>query len=221
MGTPLGVVHKSLSTLLYEQLREEIIDGRLPPGTKLVEQALAERFVVSRVPLREALPLLESEGFVTSIPRRGTFVVQLTRRDVEELYDAREGLESTAARLAARRVKRDGQGVVARLARVLEEAKASTSDSELAILSTEFHREVVIASDNQLMVRLMKPIIGRAMWLTRLTLAQDSALATESHSRLLEMIKMGDEDGAYELAQQHIASGRANSLAIVESLFTD
>jgi DNA-binding GntR family transcriptional regulator len=61
--------------------------GELAPGLKLVEQALADRLQVSRVPVREAMPMLEAEGFVTTIPRRGTFVARLTVADVHDLFD--------------------------------------------------------------------------------------------------------------------------------------
>ena len=96
----IGAADRPLSMQIYESLREAIIEGRIAPGTRLREQALADEFDVSRVPLREAIPQLEAEGFVRTLPRRGTVVTHLTMRDIHDLFDIRESLEALAARLA-------------------------------------------------------------------------------------------------------------------------
>src|ERR1700692_5114239 len=86
----------------YEQLRDEIGQWELPPGTLLNEVPLAERLSVSRTPLREAVQRLARDGLVTTIPGRGALVAQLALQDVVHLFQMREALEPYAARLCAR-----------------------------------------------------------------------------------------------------------------------
>ena len=86
----------------YEQLRDEIVQWELPPGTHLNEVPLAERLSVSRTPLREAVQRLARDGLVTTIPGRGALVAQLALQDVVHLFQMREALEPYAARLCAR-----------------------------------------------------------------------------------------------------------------------
>lgn len=85
-------------------LREAILDGRLRPGQRLLQDRLAEMLGVSRTPIREALQRLEREGLVRSVGRQGMVVAQLAAQDIEEIYDVREVLEGLAARLAASRI---------------------------------------------------------------------------------------------------------------------
>ncbi|GMA29517.1 GntR family transcriptional regulator [Arenivirga flava] len=93
-SSPLRIAHA---------LREQIITGELAMGSKLNEREIAERLEVSRIPVREALPILESEGFITSQPRRGAVVHVLTVRDAAEVFDLRRQLEPMASGFAARR----------------------------------------------------------------------------------------------------------------------
>lgn len=88
----------SLSRQIYSTLREGIVIGRFPQGTRLAEQRLASELDVSRVPLREAIPMLEVDGFVTTLPRRGAVVSTWTLKAAHDLFDTRLCLEVGAAR---------------------------------------------------------------------------------------------------------------------------
>jgi DNA-binding GntR family transcriptional regulator len=79
-------------------------EGEFPPGTPLVEQSLAERFGVSRIPIREALRKLEGDGLVAYYPRRGHFVASVSAADIDEIFYLRENLELAAVRLAYQRI---------------------------------------------------------------------------------------------------------------------
>jgi DNA-binding GntR family transcriptional regulator len=92
-GVPIGLAHTPLRDQTRDVIRQRIINGRLSPGTRIVERELGAELQVSRVPVREALRMLESEGFLEVVPRRGVVVKTLTRRDVEELFDVRVSLE--------------------------------------------------------------------------------------------------------------------------------
>ena len=81
---PLGLADQSLSVKIYEELRERIIEGTLAAGERIRERELAAEFNVSRIPIREAMPRLEAEGFIKTLPRRGAVVTEMTLNDVEE-----------------------------------------------------------------------------------------------------------------------------------------
>jgi DNA-binding GntR family transcriptional regulator len=219
---PIGTTNRSLSAQIYEQLRHAIIEGKIPQGTKLREQWIADQFKVSRVPLREAIPLLEAEGFVYTVPRIGTFVARLTLRDVHDLFDVRETLETLAARLAAERINGpEAKDTVAALKDNLQRAKLAVregNDTDIAATSAEFHRLVVELSDNALLRTMMRPISGRVQWLFRLTAARDPKVACRAHEQLLRAILRGEVDRAGELAFEHIASGRKPSLVLLADM---
>lgn len=214
----VGTTDRSLSSQIYENLREAIIEGHIAPGTKLREQALADRLSVSRVPLREAIPQLEAEGLVHTLPRRGTVVTQLTMRDVQDLFDIRESLEVLAARLAAAAVSTAEEGLLAQIDDCLRRARRAVSDKsdrDIAATSAEFHAFVVDLSGNALLRTMMRPISGRVRWLFRLTASRDPRVACRAHQGLFKAIRSGDVDLAGKLAYEHIASGRQPSLDIL------
>src|ERR1700712_5674646 len=95
---------ESLSRQIYAVLREGIIRGRYPQGSRLAEQRLAREFQVSRVPMREAVPRLATDGFVHTVPRRGAVVSQWSIKAANDLFDLRLCIEVGAARYAARQV---------------------------------------------------------------------------------------------------------------------
>src|SRR5580704_10440307 len=101
--TPVAVGKGSMKDAIVSQLREDIASGTIALGEKLSEARLAQRFGVSRMPVREALKELEAAGFVAIEHRRGTFVRRLSRPEILDLYEVREAVECMAARLCANR----------------------------------------------------------------------------------------------------------------------
>ena len=99
-STGTNITHDELVT----QIRAMIVDGALPPGSKVPERELCERFKISRTPLREVLKVLAAEGHVTLSPNKGARVMLLTTRDVDELYDVLGALEALAGELAVARI---------------------------------------------------------------------------------------------------------------------
>ncbi|ROO87000.1 GntR family transcriptional regulator [Actinocorallia herbida] len=207
---------QSLSERVYAWLREQILNGRFAPGQRLIERELAELMQVSRVPLREALPLLENDGFVKLLPRRGAVVTQPTLRDIDELFDVRESLEVLAARLAARRAAADpGAPDVLALADCIQRARRALADGDdatAAAANVAFHRQIVKASGHLLLHDLMQPLDGRMEWLFRMTGDRDLTLQCAEHEQLYEALRTGNVDLAGSLAFVHVASGRAPSL---------
>ena len=95
--------YKPLRELVFESLREAIIQGKLGPGERLMEIQLAEEMGVSRTPVREAIRKLELEGLVVMIPRKGAYVAGLSLKDIADVFEIRRALEGLAAELASER----------------------------------------------------------------------------------------------------------------------
>lgn len=204
----------SLRDHAYEELRRRIVNTELAPGQRLVERDLAADLRVSRIPLREALRLLEADGLVLLIPGKGALVAPFTPADVRDLFDVRESLEALAARLTAER--RDETGL-ARLKDRLAAARAATAagdENGVAAANAGFHADLVELSANPLLSSLMRPLAARTHWLFRLTAQRDAAQQCAEHERLYAAIEAGAADEAAALAHAHVASGRGQSLTL-------
>ena len=207
---PLGAVRERV----LGSLRQEIIAGRLLPGDRLVERELAERFGVSRVPVREAIRALVVEGFVLFETPRRTVVRRLTRADVAELFELREALEVYATGLAARRATRAD---LAELEALLDRAADATeADDAEAItdINTRFHDRILAMAGNSLLISVMEPVDGRLRWLTRQNEEWSQLLA--EHRELYAAIVSGDGERARAHALAHV---RTNYLSTVRHLF--
>ncbi|BBH70214.1 GntR family transcriptional regulator [Actinoplanes sp. OR16] len=211
----IGTVDRSLSTQVYHLLRERIISGDLQPGQRLIEREICEQLEVSRIPLREALPQLEADGFIRTLPRRGAMVTRLTLHDIEELFDVRESLEVLAAKLAA--THRDPAGLESLRARITQARTAldNHADQEAAAANVAFHDDVLTLSRNSLLRNLMQPLNGRMQWLFRMTADRDIRVQCAEHEGLYAAIRDGHAELAGALAYAHVASGRAPSLALL------
>jgi DNA-binding GntR family transcriptional regulator len=223
VSTPpaIGAADRSLVVQTFEHLRAAIINGDIPPGTKLVEQRLADQLKVSRVPLRGAIPLLESEGLVRTVPRRGTFVATLTVADVHDLFDVRETLETLAARRAAERVDDVDVLLIGAAKEALAHNRAAVKAGEataIAATSAEFHRVIVEMSGNQLLPAAMRPINSRVEWLFRITVGMDQGVACDEHGALLRAILKGEAELAGTIARDHIARSRKPSVEILSTV---
>ncbi|MEW1644227.1 GntR family transcriptional regulator [Streptomyces sp. NPDC091219] len=203
---------RSLVTKVYEYLRDGIIEGELPPGTRLLERELSERLQVSRIPVREALPQLEAEGLITTLPRRGSVVTQLTLRDIDELFSIRTSLEVLAARLASRQAHADASALLSPAFARAELATAQGRMTEIATANAAFHEAIVNLSGSRLLISMMAPISARVRWLFRLTSDRDPGVLCTEHRELHEAICAGDTELAASLAFVHVERGRRPSL---------
>jgi DNA-binding GntR family transcriptional regulator len=222
------VYHPSVESMLYEDqpatadfeseservarmLREEIIDGRRTPGSRLVERDLAAEMGVSRIPVRDALRELVAEGLVTPRPRTWAVVRTFTQTDVEELIEVRSALEVLAFRRAAV-VGTAEQLAALRRCLATEQRAAAAGDVDAARhAGIDFHEAVVAMAGNALLGELFGVTRSRMRWL----LAQHSDLApmAEEHAGLYQALADHDPDRAAALAQDHLVTSRSAALA--------
>ncbi len=204
MFTP--VAEKSLSGYVATNIREAIEAGSLKPGDRLVEADIAAQMGISRAPVREAIQLLEQEGFVTSTPRRGTFVVQLERQDIEEIYSLRSALEGLAIKLAMPRITSVEIDELEALVADMCQAADARDMSRLVETDLEFHRRIVVQAGHS---RLLQDWLRMSTQL-RLFLAIKDQLyenprdVAESHGPVLDALRAHDVETAQRKLTDHI-----------------
>ncbi len=155
--------HQTLREQIVSSLRESIIKGELSPGQKLTEPELADRLGISRTPIREAFRQLESEGFLTVIPRRGAVVSKITRKEIDEFYELKSLLEGYAARIAAEKINEKG---IEKLRKINEQLikLAEEGDIEAFFLKNEeFHRTFISYCGNEKLLEFREHVVQRFM----------------------------------------------------------
>ena len=208
---------RSLSRLVYDTVRERIILGQYEQGSRLPEQRIGEELDVSRVPLREAVPHLERDGFVRTTPRRGAVVASWSEKAIDDLFDVRLCLEVGAARHAARQVSLGAP--LDRLHAALDEAHHVVEERApyaIAQASTAFHEAVVETAANELMLKMMRTVSGRMTWLFYLTSGLPAEDAYDDHVALRDAIASGNERVAEAVAYAHIERDRLPSFAAMQ-----
>lgn len=198
----------------YRMILDAIDRGDYAPGARLVETELAERFGVSRTPIREALGRLETQGVVAHDGRRGMVVASLDHDQLGELYEVRAVVEGLAARLAARHAAPEE---IQLLRRLVEEGRAVAGDPvALRENNTRFHRQIHLASRNRYLNAMLGGVRRSMALLTRASLAdpgRGAATVTE-HDAIVRAIEARDEEAADAAARRHISNAYATRLRI-------
>lgn len=199
----------SLGERVAHELRVQVISGRLRPGTHLVEGQLAERFDVSRGPVRDALRRLEAEGLVAS-QRRGVYVTGLDAEDVEELYTLRESLESLALTLAMDKARdadwARSQACVERMRQAADRADARL----FAEADLDFHSRFYELSGHRRLIAVWEQYRPTFAVVLDITNAQDVDLHSpaENHAALLGAARRGDREAALAALRAHLGDAR-------------
>jgi DNA-binding GntR family transcriptional regulator len=208
-----------LGDTVYERIREEVLSGDLPAGTRLSVPAIAARLDVSRSPVRDAVLRLTQEGLAREEPRRGAVVARITAADLVTLYEVREVLEGLAARLA---VENAGRRLVDNLAEVTRRHETAVQASDLAghfEADTTFHRIIREAGGNTEVCHMLDRIGGKvrlAMRTTSVTAGPRQAL--RDHKAILAAIRKGDPAHAESVARAHISRLRTALAAAAEGM---
>lgn len=213
-GMSIGGTHRPLRDVACDAIREQILSGRHRPGSRLVEDRLAEELGVSRNPVREALRVLQAEGYVEMIPRRGAVVSTLSDDEVSEIFEVRTALEALAARLAARKAADGETTELERLIAAAHKALGKRDVSAMSRLNSRFHEEVLNLAKNGYLRDVMLPLRGRMQWIfSRTAAGERGAHSLAEHEQLAWAIRDKDEDLAARLAEAHIAAARESFLA--------
>src|SRR5579875_2157549 len=197
-------------TDLLSRMRELVLSGAYEPGVALSEVRLAEHFDVSRTPIREALKQLQGEGLVEIRPKVGTFVRQVSRRALVELFELQAVLEGMAARLLAQRGPTDELRILEANVASSEEAVVRRDADTYAGLVKEFHETLVRGADNQKLSQHYRMLMNQLAYhrFVRSTVEHPGRLrqSVAEHQAVLELIEQKDGVGAEIAMRRHVGS---------------
>ncbi len=207
--------HQSLAEKTYRKVKALLLNGRYGPGERLLHEQLSRDLGVSLTPLREAVRRLESEGFLVSLPRQGTFVRKLTKAEAAEVYDIREMLEALAARLASARAS--PEQIAGMRATLTEYSEAMGRKDIPACIRSDFrfHQQMVEAGGSR---RLMDMIGSFHLQLSSIIetgpdYLRQAAEYLKEHLGILEAVERHDVEQAEVLVRRHIRTGKTLLLA--------
>jgi DNA-binding GntR family transcriptional regulator len=208
MPKPIGK-HPTLREKILENIRDAIISGSLTAGSKVSEPELAERFGISRTPIREAFRQLESEGYLTVIPRRGAVVSEFNLKEVEDFYAIKSILEGFAARRACERLSDKDLERLQSINNLLSVLADSHDIKGFFKLHDEFHAIFINASDNEKLKEMIYSLITRFQRLRHMSLSLPGRMEISvlEHDKILDAFRNKDADAAAHLVQKNAEYG--------------
>lgn len=213
----LFIVQQSLSLKqqAYAGIKNAIVLHEVLPGSALFERDLSENLKISRTPVREAILLLEMEGWVKSIPRKGTFVSEITTGDVEEVIQIRKALEVLVIELLIPKItERD----IEQLNEIYVKQLGLVKDSgQFISVDKDFHIYLAELSGNNRLVNLISTISDQIRWfgVSALNLPNRKEQTLKEHAWIIECLKNKETEKAKEAVLEHIEHTR---LAVLSSV---
>jgi DNA-binding GntR family transcriptional regulator len=215
-GQPFGV--RSLAMALRTEIEKMILQGGMPMGERLNENYFAEKFQVSRGPVREAFRALVEAGLVEFIPNRGVFVRQVSLEQAVGAYEVRAALFSMAGRLAATRRRKEEIVRFRGLVHDMDEAIDRRESDLYYRLNLELHAAVMEAARNERLASTYQGLIKelhlfRAKNLGLLEQVDNARTSNVEHEAMVEAIASGDEMRSYEAHYAHVINARERLIA--------
>jgi DNA-binding GntR family transcriptional regulator len=197
-----------LRDLAYEALKTAIADTNIYDPyqeLRLDERQLGMAFGISRTPVHEALALLEREGFVHTLPRRGIYITRKSKREIIESIQVWAALESMAARLATLRASDADIATLRHLFDDFQDASPAEHLREYSDANIEFHGAIIALGGSQTIVHATRNLLSHVRAIRRLTIAQNDRAAQSivDHLEIVEALERRDTEGAEYLTRQH------------------
>jgi DNA-binding GntR family transcriptional regulator len=200
-SAPAAPIRTVLREQVKELLLERIISGELEPGQRLVETHIAQEFGVSQAPVREALRDLELLRFVDSAPFRGSWVRQISREEITQIYPVRAALEEIAARAAAERL----DGNVEELEREVEGMRAAADLHEQVAHDARFHELIIEASGNVPLMAAWRSLqVAAVTAITALATGMDREEVARRHKPIIDALRSRDAESAGRAIRAHL-----------------
>ena len=198
--------YKPLREVVSETLRQAIKDGVLKPGERLMEIQLADELGVSRTPIREAIRKLELEGFVVMVPRRGTYVADISLKDIAQVFEIRSALEELAAGLAAERITPDELEYLERILVEINEYIDNDEFDKIVDADVRFHDVLYHASRNQRLVDILNNLREQMYRYSIEYLKKKECYPQllNEHQTIIDAIAGHDKELATKFTSQHI-----------------
>ncbi len=221
--TPANGTSVTRTEQIVQEIEEEIISGSRPPGSRLNEREIADRFKVSRTPVREAVRHLASSGLAEMRPRRGAFVTRIPIARLIQMFETMTELEGVCARLAARRMKPAEKKHLERVHKSYEKYTDGKDIARYYQESLEFHRIIFQGTQNQVLCEMATRLYNQLTAYRKQQLSSPRRVlqSYEEHSRVLEAIFASDEALAEELMRSHTHIVGDNVMDLIGSLELD
>ncbi|MEO0612500.1 MAG: GntR family transcriptional regulator [Pseudomonadota bacterium] len=208
------------SDRIVKEIEAEIISGRRAPGSHLNEQEIADRFSVSRTPVREAMRHLSSAGLVDVMPRRGAFVARIPVTRLIQMFETMTELEGVCARLAARRMRADEKRALERIHKAYKKYATNENVDRYYDESLEFHRLILQGAHNNVLSEMATRLFNQLTGYRRrqLSNAQRTQTSFSEHDAVLQAILDGDEAEAERLMRSHTGMVGDNVMDLIGEL---
>jgi DNA-binding GntR family transcriptional regulator len=206
--------YKPLREVVSETLRQAIKDGILKPGERLMEIQLADELGVSRTPIREAIRRLELEGFVVMVPRRGTYVADISLKDIAQVFEIRGALEELAAGLAAERITDEELETLERMMVEINEYIEQGAFDKIVDTDVRFHDVLYHASRNTRLVDILNNLREQMLRFRSISMHYPGRLAAtwEEHRQMVESIANHNSTMARRVAKKHMENSEKTLL---------
>lgn len=212
---------QSLAEQIASRLSERIVSGSYAPGQRIMEQAVAAEFAVSRGPVREALRLLEKEGLVIILARRGAQVTNPTIEEVNEIFDIRAMLNGLRDRMIAESPAREGliPQLEQEIAQLLKVAELPGLGDDYVEIVTRLNRLLTHTAGNHRLQAILGSLAVQTVRYTRLGLStpQRRRQSVQHWQQLLQAIRDGDGDAAERIARRRVLDSRDAAVELLRS----
>lgn len=198
--------HRPLREIVYEELKMQILTGKITPGTRMMEVELAESMGVSRTPVREAIKKLEQEGLVVIEPRKGAYASQISVKDMVDILEVRQDMEGLAAYMASYRMTPKQMKELETIAIAYNKAVEACNMADMIKFDTEFHNLIVKSCNNSIltmMINQLQELLLRFRYVYYDNIQRAEKMPSE-HTMIMEAIKDGRSDAARAAAEMHI-----------------
>ena len=215
-------VSMTLVDQITKALREDILTGRLKGGDQLLEDRLKDEFSVSRTPLREAFRVLEKEGLIEILPRKGSFVRGISRQDIEENFPVRAILEGLAARLAYPNFARQDIEEIEEVFEYMKKAVKNEDFRDYSMYHVDFHEIFINASKNETLITLLRNLRMHTLWhrYTYQYYKEDFKNSLMIHHKIIDLFKKKEvsPEEIEKAVRQHIEVALGPFLSAMEKL---
>ena len=209
----------SLKDRAYQNIKFQIIRGNLRPGTRLLEEELAKAMSISRAPIREAFNKLEKEGFVTTIPRKGAAVSNVTTEIIEDIFEIRETLETLAVKKSLGKIFIDElEKVGDNFKEFINKSKNAENRIQYLVLDKKFHDLLSQNCGNKKLIELLANLQEQIHWLRNISLKRTTfSGSVREHLAIIEALKGNDKKLITKTLLQHLERAKESSLIEVKS----
>ena len=216
MTSPLK--HRTLSGALINEIRQAILSGRYPAGSQLRQDALAETYGVSRIPIREVLFQLEAEGLVKILPQKGAIVSQLSREEIDDVFDLRILLEPRLFLASAPKLIQEDFDRLDEKQTTYVRAIAAGQIDEYGRLNAELHMAMYHRANMPRTQQIVASLLQTSDRYTRVQLSSEAAMARamQEHAELIGLCRSRDFERAAGLLADHISAVREDLIAVLE-----